>query len=1123
MAAKRIALGVVTLLVVVRSSPNVSSMNVSISSLPPIDVGLLHHTAGEADVEQAASSLKGAEAAKFLGNLAVSKTVPSAEGDSSMLPSRTAAKDLSTSESMEAAITDLMLGKGAISATPMGASIMTIKDLIVKTMIPNVESAHSADQRLLNRLVAELSKCGKNKEGAFSGAKSEFGTYKENSRLHKRCRSDEAVRFASKQSCLVDQESRFKIKVLKCKAFAAVSRQLGTTKNNAGIVNKGGGESVESYVRRLSATFCGKHVHGNRGTVSKPGGWGGGLDDGFLDKYLKSKEDCHKATKAYHDKVKECKKKAHAYNVRKSQCNQYQTIMDAASCKRAVLVKDACESYAGCYHARRKALRITESKVRFNERDRKAEWRGLKRMECLINSFADGAVKKGEVDTCKKKAHSTDHLSIKFPQAPGLVKCAIPTLYPSTGSYKRAEFAPLPALAKGKQSQECSGVQEIGTTPMKNSPKTCKCRRITLNGFYSPGPLVKCEGCNDISRSLDTSSCPRGTKLFAPATRADWKTFLSSARPLRDPNWIIDVTSPLNSCGGCTSNAMNSKSKKQSDWVTQDGSPWWLRSTKYSGPSGDYAANCFMDLTGKPSNANSITFNDKGCSYHSKSYYCQPLKLHLKPSKGSPNSCKCSQVDLAGSYSPGALVKCEQCISVSKTMQKNSCPDGMKIFSPRTRKDWRTFLKSAGPLRAPHWIIDITRPNNGCGGCSKYAMKSTSPNQATWRTSDKSAWWLRDQKYVEPKGDYSANCYMDLNKVPTSEATISFDANKCKYRSRSYYCQPIYKKQPKIQAPPPETERRLVAWSALKQGMIEKVFYFKQGYSCPELSARNPNLMRRVGSIKYPETKGKFKGLARSNDFAMSWDFYLIIKTPGTYTFYLTSSDGSKMTLNGKSIVKNDGRHTTRTAFGSVKLVKGQHRAFVTMFEEKGAAAMKVIYKGPDTDGKSRYIKDAAMYERPQGFKEEVFYMKKLTKLPALTNKAASMQRVKPQIIYAETKKSTDVWPGFRMSHDFAVRWTGSLSIVRKGLYRWSLISDDGSRLLLKQADSGGWKTVVNNDGRHSLKNKEANYRAPSGDVEVKIEYFQHDGRAGMVFRYMGPDTRDKMVHVPKKVMLANI
>ena len=47
----------------------------------------------------------------------------------------------------------------------------------------------------------------------------------------------------------------------------------------------------------------------------------------------------------------------HAYG------NQFQTLMDGASCKHAILKKDACESYAGCYHSKLKAYRMTKRKV----------------------------------------------------------------------------------------------------------------------------------------------------------------------------------------------------------------------------------------------------------------------------------------------------------------------------------------------------------------------------------------------------------------------------------------------------------------------------------------------------------------------------------------------------------------------------------------------------------------------------------------------------------------------------------------------------------------------------------------------------------------------------------------
>jgi len=264
---------------------------------------------------------------------------------------------------------------------------------------------------------------------------------------------------------------------------------------------------------------------------------------------------------------------------------------------------------------------------------------------------------------------------------------------------------------------------------------------------------------------------------------------LSSATPLRSPNWIIDVTQPKSGCGGCSKGAMNSDTALQKDWVTSDGSAWWLRSSKYSEPNGYYSANCYLDLWHNPANENGVTFNDKKCSYHSNSYYCQAKMLSTKPKKGSPPGCTCSRVALVGKYSAGSLLKCVGCLDVRKSTETNSCPQGMKLFSPRNQADWKTFIKSATPLRSPHWIIDITRPSNGCGGCTRHPMNFQSPQQTSWRTQDGSPWWLRSTRYSEPNGDYHANCYLDLWHNPPNENSITWNDNNCRYHSNAYYCQ----------------------------------------------------------------------------------------------------------------------------------------------------------------------------------------------------------------------------------------------------------------------------------------------------------------------------------------------
>lgn len=699
------------------------------------------------------------------------------------VPEKRAAGGSSSAAAMENALTDMLLGKSSFTATPFGKSVGQIMNLIEKDMMPKVLASHTGNQQELDTLMAQVHECRATKDLGVKKADKKKMVYFKMSPLHKTCRAGEAGKYTEKTECNNELKDKRGLMKLKCKEFAFVLKKYGDQNANRQIVKKGGSEGTESYLRRITATVCGKYP---------PAGRGGGGHNGFLDIYLLAKEACTKATRRYELQEKKCQRITKEYKAKKQACDNLQDQMDGAACKRAVDMKDACETYAECYYDKKKVYDDTEAMVKTEEKDRQAEWRGLKRMQCLMKSFSDGKVSASEVTACKKKSYDVGHLVIKYPKMPSLEVCKVPERYPTTAQYKLAEFATLPAMAKGRSdANECTGVIEISTTPAKKSPKACKCERMTLNGPYSPGPLVRCSNCLEVRRSEDRNSCPFGTKIFSPRSHSDWQTIFSSVGRLQDPYFIVDVTRAKNGCGGCTKRPMNSERGGQGQyWHTSDGSPWWLRSGVYKEPNGNYQANCYLAMF-KPWDANHLRFDDDGCKFNAKSYYCQLKHISTTPKRGSPPSCKCEKLSLTGTYSAGALIECRGCWRVSRSTQKNSCPLGTKIFSPANINDWKTFLKSAKPLRSPSWIIDVTRPQNGCGGCTRNAMNSRNPAQGTWRTSDGSAWWLRSTRYTEPNGDYTANCYLDLWKTPVNENSVMFNDHRCKANSNAYYCQPV--------------------------------------------------------------------------------------------------------------------------------------------------------------------------------------------------------------------------------------------------------------------------------------------------------------------------------------------
>ena len=133
-------------------------------------------------------------------------------------------------------------------------------------------------------------------------------------------------------------------------------------------------------------------------------------------------------------------------------------------------------------------------------------------------------------------------------------------------------------------------------------------------------------------------------------------------------------------------------------------------------------------------------------------------------------------LSLQGSYSPGKLLKVTGGLKVAKATEKNSCPDGWKIFAPRSITDWQTVYKTVGGTlpASPNAIVDVTRGANGCGGCTGYAMKSGVSQQSSWHTNDGQAWFMRADKFGEPNGDYHANCYLHIYKIE-SNGVIQFN------------------------------------------------------------------------------------------------------------------------------------------------------------------------------------------------------------------------------------------------------------------------------------------------------------------------------------------------------------
>ena len=85
----------------------------------------------------------------------------------------------------------------------------------------------------------------------------------------------------------------------------------------------------------------------------------------------------------------------------------------------------------------------------------------------------------------------------------------------------------------------------------------------------------------------------------------------------------------------------------------------------------------------------------------------------------------------------------------------------------------------------------------------------------------------------------------------------------------------------------------------------------------------------------------------RDDDFAMTFTGYVEVPADGTYTFYLSSDDGSKLLIGSELVVDNDGLHAASEKSGQVILKTGKHPIRVEFFQAAGGRALQVSYEGP--------------------------------------------------------------------------------------------------------------------------------------------------------------------------------
>ncbi|MCK5209796.1 MAG: chitobiase/beta-hexosaminidase C-terminal domain-containing protein, partial [Cyclobacteriaceae bacterium] len=84
------------------------------------------------------------------------------------------------------------------------------------------------------------------------------------------------------------------------------------------------------------------------------------------------------------------------------------------------------------------------------------------------------------------------------------------------------------------------------------------------------------------------------------------------------------------------------------------------------------------------------------------------------------------------------------------------------------------------------------------------------------------------------------------------------------------------------------------------------------------------------------------------DEFGIVYSGFINIKEEGNYTFFVASNDGSKLFINKKLVVDNDGPHGAgEEKIGEIRLTEGIHPIKLNYFQAGGGLFLKVSYSGP--------------------------------------------------------------------------------------------------------------------------------------------------------------------------------
>jgi len=147
--------------------------------------------------------------------------------------------------------------------------------------------------------------------------------------------------------------------------------------------------------------------------------------------------------------------------------------------------------------------------------------------------------------------------------------------------------------------------------------------------------------------------------------------------------------------------------------------------------------------------------------------------------------------------------------------------------------------------------------------------------------------------------------------------------------------------------PPKEAIARFGTTVVASSGLSGGIYHISPGTpKLPKFKRLKPLGFIYTTRLNVPESNFMegFPGVTgRFEWFAIDYNGRFWIEKPGKYQFSLASDDGSKLYIDRRMVIRNDGIHPTITREGNITLTRGVHSIRVSYFQGPGGGVALIL------------------------------------------------------------------------------------------------------------------------------------------------------------------------------------